>query len=105
MRPSLKPKSAVKRSVGSGVARVGQHPSLAPAPEEPMPYAPGDLVASKFRLIDLVGEGGMGSVWRAHNEVLDVDVALNLIRREVATPETSARLLREARAVAHLRHT
>lgn len=71
-------------------------------------YASGDRIGGKYTLIDRLGEGGMGAVWRAHNELLDVDVALKLIRTdEVETTEgtlMSDRLLQEARAAARLGH-
>jgi serine/threonine-protein kinase len=75
-----------------------------PAPLTPRFYAPGDVVAGKYELLSLLGEGGMGAVWRARNRTLDLEVALKLIRRELASSETSRRLLKEARAVARLEH-
>jgi serine/threonine-protein kinase len=67
-------------------------------------YAAGDVIASKYRLQSLLGEGGMGAVWAAKNLALDVDVAVKLLRVEVDTPEAAVRLLREARAAAQLKH-
>jgi serine/threonine-protein kinase len=68
------------------------------------PYLSGDIIAQKYRLTRLLGEGGMGAVWLARNIKLDVDVAIKLIRHELATEETSARLLQEARAAARIGH-
>ena len=45
----------------------------------PLRYHPGDRIADKYRLVELLGEGGMGAVWRAHNTVLDADVAVKLL--------------------------
>jgi serine/threonine protein kinase len=67
-------------------------------------YAEGDLVADKYRLLQLLGEGGMGAVWVARNEALTNLVALKLIRSELASGEMADRLLREARAAAQLEH-
>src|SRR5262245_17011196 len=67
-------------------------------------YQPGDIIAQKYRLTRLLGEGGMGAVWLARNLKLDVDVAIKLIRHELATPETAQRLLQEARAAARIGH-
>ena len=67
-------------------------------------YAPGDLIASKYRLTAIIGEGGMAAVWRACNLSLESDVAVKLIRTEVASDELVQRLGREARATAKLRH-
>jgi serine/threonine-protein kinase len=66
-------------------------------------YEPGVVIAEKYRLLRLLGEGGMGAVWLAHNVTLDSEVAIKLIRNEAA-PEAKARLLQEARAAARLSH-
>jgi serine/threonine-protein kinase len=67
-------------------------------------YEAGDLVSQKYRLRQLLGQGGMGSVWLATNTTLDVPVALKLIRSDVRNPDSAHRLLNEARAAARLRH-
>ena len=77
------------------------------AHSEKMPssrYGAGDVIAGKYRLERRLGEGGMGDVWLAHNETLDIDVAIKLIRGELATEEMAERLLHEARAAARLGH-
>jgi len=60
------------------------------------------VIAGKYRLVSLLGEGGMGAVWRARNMDLDVEVALKLIRAEATVTEATDRLLREAQAAAKL---
>ncbi|MEO7033798.1 MAG: serine/threonine-protein kinase [Polyangiaceae bacterium] len=69
-------------------------------------YEPGVIVAQKFQLVRILGEGGMGSVWVAKNLALDVHVALKLIRAELArsVPGLEERLLQEARAAASIEH-
>jgi serine/threonine-protein kinase len=67
-------------------------------------YQAGDIIAQKYRLTRLLGEGGMGAVWLARNIKLDVDVAIKLIRHELGTSEASDRLLQEARAAARIGH-
>ena len=69
-------------------------------------YEPGVIVAQKFQLVRMLGEGGMGSVWVAKNLALDVHVALKLIRAELASsvPGLGERLLQEARAAASIDH-
>lgn len=64
----------------------------------------GRLVAHKYELERLLGEGGMARVWLARNLLLDMPVALKLLRPELVSPETSARLRAEARASAHFAH-
>ncbi len=67
-------------------------------------YVQGEVVADKYRLLKLVAEGGMGSVWIAQNLALDAQVALKLIRSDIGTEGADDRLLTEARATARLKH-
>lgn len=69
-------------------------------------YGEGDVIAGKYRLVRLVGHGGMGDVWVAHNETLDIDIAIKLMHAdaEAESGDASDRLLREARAAARLGH-
>lgn len=71
---------------------------------EPLRYQIGDIVAEKYRLDALMGEGAMGAVWRARNLALDVDVAVKLIHAELVSTESVERLQREAHAAARLEH-
>ncbi len=58
-----------------------------------------------YRIVDKIGEGGMGEVYRAHDERLDRDVAIKVLPAAVARdPDRLARFEREARAVAQLDH-
>ncbi|HMA95324.1 MAG TPA: serine/threonine-protein kinase [Polyangiaceae bacterium] len=65
-------------------------------------YAAGDVIAGKYHLIRLLGQGGMGVVWEAHSDALDIRVAIKLIHRETATPDEHQRLIFEAKAAARL---
>jgi serine/threonine-protein kinase len=66
--------------------------------------APGDLIAGKFRVTGLLGEGGMAFVLDAHHEGLDMRVALKVMKADAAKKvEVRARFSREAKAVATLR--
>jgi serine/threonine protein kinase len=67
-------------------------------------YAPGDVIGDKYVLVRLLGEGGMGSVWVAENMSLRANVALKLIRADVAEASANERFLSEARLAARLQH-
>jgi len=65
---------------------------------------PGRVIAGRYRLTSKLGQGGMGSVWRAEHLSLGSEVAIKLIDPAVAgSPEVRARFVREAQAAAQLR--
>jgi len=58
-----------------------------------------------YRVVSLLGAGGMGEVYRAHDPKLDREVAIKILPEEMsADPERIARFQREARALAALQH-
>ncbi|WP_437684089.1 serine/threonine-protein kinase [Sorangium sp. So ce131] len=66
--------------------------------------AVGDLFAGKYRIEQLLGEGGMGLVFRARHIHLDEPVAIKLLRDEyMRDPLLVERFLREARAAAKIK--
>ncbi|HTM44123.1 MAG TPA: serine/threonine-protein kinase [Polyangiaceae bacterium] len=65
-------------------------------------YRPDDVIAGKYQLNRVLGQGGMGEVWIARNRDLDADVAIKLIRSESNSDDSADRLLREAQAAAKL---
>src|SRR3954462_357875 len=71
----------------------------------PGPLAPGSIIAGRYRLVALLGRGGMGEVYRADDLTLDQSVALKFLPEGVgARPETLAQFhneLRTARQVSH----
>src|SRR5450755_4304740 len=66
-----------------------------------MSLVAGDILAHSYRLLEPIGEGGMGCVWLAEHITLDRKVAVKLMTDEaISDPETRERFEREARATA-----
>jgi len=66
----------------------------------------GLVLANRYRLMSKLGQGGMGSVWRAEDMTLGAEVAVKLIDAAFAdSAEALKRFQREARAAAKIRST
>lgn len=65
----------------------------------------GQTLAKKYRVEALIGEGGMGKVYRARQLALDKPVVLKVLRQSLLSDErTVARFQREAKAASRLNH-
>src|SRR5258706_13869049 len=83
-------------------ASVVETPTPAPGPAilavRGAALAPGLLLAGRYRIGARVGQGGMGTVYAAHDTDLDEDVALKVLRADVASDKAyRARLRAEVR--------
>ncbi|MEU6800221.1 serine/threonine-protein kinase [Streptomyces neyagawaensis] len=70
----------------------------------------GRLIAERYRLVDVIGSGGMGRVWRARDEVLHRAVAVKELTAALYVSENEqavllARTRAEARAAARINHS
>ncbi len=59
---------------------------------------------TRYGILEEIGRGGMGTVYRAVDSVLGRDVALKVLTLSEADPADADRLLQEARVVALLEH-
>lgn len=77
-------------------------PPIASDPSDPMV---GQVVADRFRLIGLLGKGGMGKVYRAKQVGLGRDVAVKLLHPHLASEQESrSRFQREAQSMSRINH-
>ncbi len=61
-------------------------------------------LAASYTVLDEIAAGGQGHVFRAHDRRLRRDVAIKVLRPEIATAGAAARFLREAQVLARLKH-
>ena len=62
------------------------------------------VLDERYKLDEELGQGGMGIVYRAHDETLDRDVAVKMVSDDKLGTDGRERLLREAQAIAQLDH-
>ncbi len=65
----------------------------------------GSLVAGRYEIIECLGRGGMGKVYKAHDLDIDEDVALKVIRRDIAdNPQIIQRFQNELKLARQISH-
>ena len=102
----LCPECLIKAGLGTGVeigpdsqAEGGQVRFVAPTPEELVKPFP------QLEILDFIGQGGMGAVYRARQKALDRVVALKILPPGIGKdPSFAQRFTREAKALAKLNH-
>lgn len=72
--------------------------------EQTLDYQHQESTIGRFQLLQQLGVGAFGSVWRARDPDLDRDVAIKIPRKDQLTRAESELFLREARSAAQLRH-
>ncbi len=82
-------------SCGSSFSLIGTEETQAPNTSRYIAH---------FELIDRLGTGAFGTVWRARDTELDREVAIKVPRKGQLTADESEKFLREARAAAQLKH-
>jgi serine/threonine protein kinase len=86
------------------MAGFAQQPSDPAAPPEELPLQPGQTFHG-LEILELLGKGGMGVVYKARQPALDRLVALKILPRKMALdPDFQGRFIREAKALGALSH-
>ena len=87
-------------------ARTPSHPSLSSSGSlAEGRFLPGALLANRYRIVALLGRGGMGEVYRAHDLTLGQEVALKFLPEVAArNPAALARFYNEVRIARQVSH-
>lgn len=86
---------------GASLLEATAPPSQTPSPQ-PSPALPSSFAAGRYRVRRFLGEGGRKRVYLAHDERLDRDVAIAVIKTEGLDAEGLTRVRREAQAMGRL---
>ena len=77
----------------------------APGGSREVDYGKGDRVAGRYVIQELIGRGGMGTVYRAHDALVNENIALKFMRSSLLQTERARNLfLQEAQVARRLRH-
>lgn len=106
-RPDLRSKlekllDAYERAENEGHFMTG--PAIQEASTDTLPtiaFEPGQQVAERYRIVRFLGEGGMGQVYEAKDEILDRIVALKTIRPEIASDKSTIERFKKEVKLAH----
>jgi hypothetical protein len=103
--PGTPPVAGDKRPAVGGTGAWSMSPSADVLGPVPGTLAVGSVLADRYEIVKMLGEGGMGAVYRAQDRELDRPVALKVIRPELATQPTILRRFKQeiilAREVTH----
>ncbi|HEY9730494.1 MAG TPA: serine/threonine-protein kinase [Drouetiella sp.] len=96
---------AASESAASVRSNAGELSAAANKSTLPLDANVGRKISDRYELLAVIGEGGMSTVYKANDSVLDKMMALKLLRKEFAANETSVkRFEQEANAVRSLTH-
>lgn len=98
------PDTRTLASIGTPVGPGGEPPDRPPAPESPV-FLPSEVVAGRFRVVRLLGRGGMGEIYEVEDLELGERVAIKTLRPRLAASDSALALFRNeiqlARRVTH----
>jgi hypothetical protein len=98
----------VLRSVEEGSTDPGNHPTTSAEASDSVIYKIGvsgvGSLLGDYRLVEKLGEGGMGQIFRVRHVRLDTEAAIKLLKASVASQEVVRRFFQEALVVNEIRH-
>jgi serine/threonine protein kinase/formylglycine-generating enzyme required for sulfatase activity len=97
--------TALSNRTARAVFTIKEPEGLPPGLETDQDDLEGQVFDGKYHLLSLVGRGGFGDVYQAHDILLDCPVALKVLNKEVAGDEEELKAFQEeARKLTRLRH-
>jgi len=79
--------------------------AFAPAQSEiAVEFKKGDIIGGAYEIIDLLGQGGMGNIYRARHNIMIEEYALKTLRAENLTDVSWKRFQKEAQAIGRMNH-
>lgn len=95
-----------RKAIARDFLESGAEEFAAPYIASPRPGDIAGTVIGRYRLLEEIGRGGMGTVWRAERAdgQFEQEVALKLIKRGMDSDEVLARFMRERQILARLEH-
>ncbi|WP_373092015.1 SUMF1/EgtB/PvdO family nonheme iron enzyme [Zhongshania sp.] len=100
--------SAPKRQQAAGSlsqTKLADLPGVDPVDKNRLSFEPGHLLAGRYTIAELIGQGGMGAVYRAHDKNRDEDIAIKVLLPSLTNNERAlARFMDEARISSKLSH-
>jgi serine/threonine protein kinase len=95
---------ATKRTSSNPAPAAAAGPAVAPPPA-PAPSSPADVIlGGRYKLLHILGEGGMGTVWAAEHQLLKKMVAVKLLLPQQLHGAARKRFEREARMAGSIGH-
>ncbi len=103
--PGRPPSRAGRPGSSAGSGRLGATPAAGTDPRTASRFEPGTVLGGRFRIVGLLGRGGMGEVYRADDMTLGQPVALKFLPDVLVNdPEALARFRGEVRAAREVSH-
>lgn len=103
LRAGAAPQGAVSHDQALADLLVAQG-LLTPFQAEQMLVGRRKLTLGQYKILDAIGQGGMGRVFKAEHVMMGREVAIKVLPREKSTPETEAAFRREIRMLGRLDH-